>query len=67
MAICKAISYKSEVKPPSTMKNVSHKESWNRGSVQIHVNPLPIPLIKSNNDTKFDNDCVKKNPVGITC
>ena len=29
------------------------------GTVQVHVEPPPIPLIKSNNDEKMDKDCVK--------
>ena len=28
------------------MKNISHKNKWNEGTVQVHVDPPPIPLIK---------------------
>ena len=41
------------------MNNVSHKNKCNQGAVQMHVDPPPIQLIKSNNDTKSDKDCVK--------
>ena len=47
------------------MKNVSHKNQWNTGTVQVHVEPPPIPLIKSNNDDKSDKYFIKFNCVGI--
>ena len=43
------------------MKNVLYKKIWNRGAVQMHVDPPPITLIKSKNDTKLDKDDVQKN------
>ena len=36
------------------MKNIYHKKNWNRGTVQLHVEALPIPIIKSKNDDKSD-------------
>ena len=36
------------------MKNVSHKKKWNAGTVQVHMEPPPIPLINSKNDDKSD-------------
>ena len=44
---------------PSEIKNVSDKERWNRVSVQVHMDPPLIPLIKSKNDYKSDKNCVK--------
>ena len=35
-------------------KQVSHKNKWNTGTVQVHVGPPLIPLIKSKNDNKLD-------------
>ena len=29
-------------------ENVSNKKSWNSRMTQVHVEPLPIPLIKGN-------------------
>ena len=34
------------------MKNVFHKNKWNAGTSQVHVDPPPITLIKSKNDEK---------------
>ena len=41
------------------MKNISPKKIWRTGAVQIHVNTPPVPLIKSKNDSKVENDCVE--------
>ena len=41
------------------MDNISHMKSWSIDVVQIHVYRPPIPLIKSNNDIKSENYCVK--------
>ena len=41
------------------MRIVSHKRKWNWGTVQVHVEPPLIPLIKINNDEKLDKDFVK--------
>ena len=41
------------------MKNVSHKNNCNRGSVEAHIDQLQIMFIKSNNNEKSDKDCVK--------
>ena len=41
------------------MKNIFHKKKWNVGTVQVHVDPPLIPLIKSKNNEKLDKDCVK--------
>ena len=35
------------------MKNGFHKKSWHTVAVQFHVQPSPINLIKSSNDTKL--------------
>ena len=36
------------------MNNVSHNNKWNKGEVQIHVDPPRIPLIKIKNYDKSD-------------
>ena len=36
------------------MNNFSHKKKGNTGTVQMHVEPSPIPLIKSKNADKWD-------------
>ena len=41
------------------MKNVFHKKKWNSGTVQVHVDPHPVPLIKINNNDKSDKYFVK--------
>ena len=41
------------------MKNVSQKKGWSRGAVQMHLDPPPITIIKSNNNVKLDKYCVK--------
>ena len=41
------------------MKNASHKNSWNSGMTQPHVDPPPIPLIKIEHDNKSDKYFVK--------
>ena len=41
------------------MNKVSHKNNSNRGAVQLHMHPSPVPLIKIENDMKLDKDCVK--------
>ena len=41
------------------MKNVSHKKTWNAGVTQVHLDPPPTPLMKSKQDDKSDNDCIK--------
>ena len=41
------------------MKNVSHKKNWNLGTIQVHVDPPPVPLVKRNTNEKLDKDCVK--------
>ena len=48
-------------KPPYhlTMKNVSHKKSWNSGVMQPHVGPPPIFLIKCNHKDNNDKYFVK--------
>ena len=42
-----------------TMKRILHKNKWNVETVQVHVEPPPIPLIISKNDDKPDTYCVK--------
>ena len=41
------------------MKNVSRKKKCNVGTVQVHVDPPLIPLIKSRNNYKWDKYFVK--------
>ena len=41
------------------MKNVSNKNIWNSGMMQVHVEPLSIPLIKGKYDCKSDKYFVK--------
>ena len=41
------------------MKNVFHQNRLNAGTVQVHVRPTPILLIKSKNDEKLDKSFVK--------
>ena len=41
------------------MNNFYQKNNWNQVTVQVHVEPPPIPLIKSNNGDKSDKYCVK--------
>ena len=41
------------------MKNVSKKKKWNTGTVQEHVDPPPISLIKFKNHEKPDKYFVK--------
>ena len=40
------------------MKSISHKNKWNMGTLQVYVEPPPIPLIKIKNDEKSDKDFV---------
>ena len=37
-----------------TMNNFSHKKKWNTGTLQMHVDRPPIPLIKIKKDDKSD-------------
>ena len=46
------------------MKSVSHKNNWNLGELQVHVEPPRIALIRSDNDEKLYKDCIKINFVG---
>ena len=41
------------------MKNVYHKKKWNTRLVQLHVEPPPTPLIKSNHNDNPGNYFVK--------
>ena len=41
------------------MKKVLHKKKCNTVTVQVHMEPHPIPLIKSNNNDKWYNFFVK--------
>ena len=41
------------------MKNISHRRSWRSGTVQIHVDPPPTPLIKIKLDLKTEEYYVK--------
>ena len=45
-------------KPPK-IKSALNNKIWHTGAAQIHVEPHPIPLIKSKNDTKAKKYCVK--------
>ena len=39
---------------PFTTRKFLHKKNWNRGAVQVYVDPPPIPLSKSKNNDKLD-------------
>ena len=41
------------------MNKVSHKNKWNSVTVQVHVEPPLIQLIKSKNDEKLNEYSVK--------
>ena len=41
------------------MNNVLHNNNWNLVAVQVHVEPPPILLMKSNDDDNLDKDCIK--------
>ena len=41
------------------MKNVPHNKKWNMGTVQVHVEPPLIPLIKGKNNEKLDKYFIK--------
>ena len=41
------------------MQNVSHRTKWNAGLLYLHVEPLPITLIKGKHDDKSENEFVK--------
>ena len=41
------------------MNTVSHRKKWNTGTVQVHVKPTLIPLIKSKNYEKPERYFVK--------
>ena len=41
------------------MDKISHKNNWNWGIVEFHVNPPPTPLTKIKNVEKSDKYCVK--------
>ena len=41
------------------MKNVLNKNNWNAGTVQVHVEPPPIPIMKGKNNDKPDIFFVK--------
>ena len=41
------------------MKKISRKKSCRTGEIHNHVEPPPIPLIKSKNDSKAEHDSVK--------
>ena len=41
------------------MKNVSHKNKWISGTVQVHVKPPLILLLKINNNEKPDKYSIK--------
>ena len=41
------------------MNNISHKKSWNYEMTQMHVEPLPTPIVKGKYDGKSENYSVK--------
>ena len=60
MALSKAITPHSQRKiNTSTMRNISHKKNWNQKTVEVHVEPSPIPPIKSRNYKISDKYCVE--------
>ena len=40
------------------MSEVSQNKKWNSVTVKVHVDPPPIPLIKSKNNEKSGRDSV---------
>ena len=40
------------------MKSVFHNKKWKSGALQLHVDPPPTPLLKSNHDDNSDKDFV---------
>ena len=52
------------------MNNISHKKSWNYEMTQMHVEPLPTPLVKGKYDGNSENYSVKlklrRDPTSIT-
>ena len=42
-----------------TMKKVSHKNKWNMGVVQLHVEPQTTPLIKSKHNDDMEKYFLK--------
>ena len=40
------------------MRNISHNNKWNLGIVQLHVKPLPNPLIKIKHNDNLDKDLI---------
>ena len=60
MELCKEISGNRQTQPDHlTMKNVSHKKTWNLVMTQMHVEPPPTPQIKTNHEKNPDRDLVK--------
>ena len=47
------------------MRKILHKKRWRTGVLQIHVEPLLIPLIKSNIDKKTGKNMLKLNYVEV--
>ena len=41
------------------MNNISYKNKWNTGVVQVQMEPPPIPLIKINPNDNLDKDFVE--------
>ena len=57
MPLCKAIAYHIQSKTNTfTLKNASIKKMWIAGTVQLHMDPLPISLIKINKNKKPEKD-----------
>ena len=41
------------------MKNVSHENKWDTGTVQVHLDPPHITLIRGKKDEKLDKAFIK--------
>ena len=65
MKLCREIAYEEEEK--NTIKKISQKKSRSTDVVQINVDSHPNLLIKSNNDSKVENYCVKLVCIDIQC
>ena len=55
MTIFKEFAWKTQTQPDHLkMNNVPHKNTWNSGMTQDHVESSATPLIKINHDDKLD-------------
>ena len=43
----------------SITKNILNEKNFNQGTLQVHLDPPPTPLIKCNKYEKSDKDCAE--------